>query len=313
MRRAGGALVAAALLLAAPARAGDLDLLGTWHVLVHYKDSQTNNPDFERWEDRIWALQMEGSRLRWSQYPIVVFRDDSGRFERTGRQYARIVHYWEPNAAQLADIRSGLEINPRGSKSKALRGSDAEGWASGAPIQAFSASTLTYTETWRIEDPRGLPVFTIEESLGGARAESLEGLTEYRTAAVEPGGDSLRGTYNRDGARVGTFRMMRAGAVAEVTGSKDQAAMRARLQGASVTGAEGLAEMLRDPKVQKIDVERVLLGRLQDAGEDPREWDEGVRGLAERIFAERAKGTPPEEIERMVREGEITLSDDASR
>lgn len=312
MRRAGGALAAAALLLAAPARAGDLDLLGTWYVLVHYKDSQTSNPDFERWEDRIWVFQTEGSRLRWTQYPIVVFDDDSGRFERTGRQYARVLHYWEPNPGQLAEIRGGLEINERGSKSKALRGSDGEGWASAAPIQAFSASTLTYTETWRIEHPRGLPVFTIEESLGGARAESLEGSTEYRTATVESGG-SLRGTYNRDGARVGTFRMLRAGAVSEVAGSKDQAAMRARLQGGSATGAEGLAEMLRDPKVRPVDVERVILGRLQDAGEDPREWHEGVRGLAERIFAERAKGTSPEEIERMVREGEITLSDDASR
>ncbi len=73
--------------LAAPAAAldgvGMEDLLGTWHVLVHYKDSGAGNPDARRWEDRIWVFELEGSRVKWTDYPIVVFGNSSGRFEAT--------------------------------------------------------------------------------------------------------------------------------------------------------------------------------------------------------------------------------------
>jgi hypothetical protein len=39
----------------------------------------------------------------------------------------------------------------------------------------------------------------------------MEGRTEYRTQEIQAGGDVLVGTYERDGTRHGTFRMMRAG------------------------------------------------------------------------------------------------------
>ena len=125
--------VVALLVAATPVtRAAALDLIGTWHVLVHYRDSATGYPEREHWEDRIWVFEREGSRLRWTDYPIVVFSDQTGRFEQLGTNRARrVLHFWEPNDAQLAQIYEGLEINPRGSRSKALRGSDAEGWNSG--------------------------------------------------------------------------------------------------------------------------------------------------------------------------------------
>ena len=172
--------VVALLVVASPAASAEaVDLIGTWHVLVHYKDSVTDNPERERWEDRIWVFEPEGSRLRWTDYPIVVFSDQTGRFEQLGGNRAsRALHFWEPNAGQLAQIHEGLEINPRGSKSKTLRRSDTEGWSSGSPSRGIFGHKLTYTETWRLEDPTGLPVFSIEESLGGLRAESLDGLTE---------------------------------------------------------------------------------------------------------------------------------------
>ena len=44
--------VAGALFALAPA-AGAVELEGTWHVLVHYTDDNTANPDQPRWEDRL--------------------------------------------------------------------------------------------------------------------------------------------------------------------------------------------------------------------------------------------------------------------
>lgn len=289
---------------AAPAAA--LDLTGTWYVLVHYKDTATNNPDFERWQDRVWVFEPSGSRLKWIEYPIVVFDDESGRFERTGSQYARVMHFWEPSARQQEQIRSGLSINPRGSKTKTLRGSAAEGWHSRGPIAAYSASTLTYTETWSAEDLDGLPVFRFEDSLGGGRTDTLDGVTEYRTTEVLPSGE-LRGTYNRDGTRPGTFRMMRSGAVGEVTKSQSQAEVRARALSATAgpEAAEGLADALSQPGVSEDDVRRLLKGRVLAGGGDPRAVDSELRSLSAAIMAEYHKGTSPAEIERMVRDGAL--------
>ena len=57
-------VVSAAMLPAARAEA--VDLIGTWHVLVHYKDSATDHPERERWVDRVWKFEREGSRLAWT-------------------------------------------------------------------------------------------------------------------------------------------------------------------------------------------------------------------------------------------------------
>lgn len=302
----GLALVLSLGLGVSTARAAALDLTGTWYVLVHYKDTATNNPDFERWQDRIWVFQPSGSRLKWIEYPIVVFDDESGRFERSRSQYARVMHFWEPSSRQQDQIRSGLSINPRGSKTKTLRGSAAEGWHSRGPMTAFSANTLTYTETWSVENLGGMPVFRFEESLGGGRTESLDGVTEYRVSEVLPSGE-LRGSYNRDGTRPGTFRVMRAGSVGEVKKSQNQAEVRARAMSATMgpTAAEGLAHALSQPNVTEDDVRRLLKGRVLAGGGDPRVVDSEIRSLAEAIMTEQRKGTSPAEIEQMVRDGAL--------
>ncbi len=310
MRRAicaaGLAVALAAAVGVGTASAASLDLTGTWFVLVHYKDSASNNPDFERWQDRIWVFEPAGSRLKWIEYPIVVFNDGSGRFERTSSQYARVMHFWEPNAAQRDEIESGLSINHRGSKTKSLRGSAAEGWRSRGPITAFSANTLTYTEIWSVDDLAGLPVFSFHESLGGARAETLDGQTEYRTTEIAPSGE-LRGSYNRDGTRPGSFRMIRAGAVGEVKKSRSQAEVRARAMSATggASAAEGLGNQLSQPDVSEREVREVLMGKVLAAGGDPRAVDAEIRSLAAAIMAEYRKGTPPAEIEQMVRDGAL--------
>jgi hypothetical protein len=219
IRRARPLLLAAALALPAASAGAEVALEGTWHVLVHYRDDGAHDPTQQRWEDRIWVFEPRGSRLEWSEYPIVVFKDRSGRFEALGTNRAsRIAHAWEPNQEQLAQIQSGLEINSRGKKSKTLR-HGARGWRSSDSARAASASVITYMETWIIEGSAELPIFRREDVMGSATSETLEGITEYAVEVAEPGGQVLRGTYERDGTRHGSFRMMRAGEVRGVSGS----------------------------------------------------------------------------------------------
>jgi murein DD-endopeptidase MepM/ murein hydrolase activator NlpD len=210
-------LALAALCLAghaAPVPAQGVELEGTWYVLVHYKDDHAINRDEERWEDRVWVFERDGQRLRWTEYPIVVFEDDGGRFERRqSGQYARVLHFWEPSEVQLADIRDGLKVNTRGSKTKTLRGSDAKGWSSGQRSASASASVVTYTETWSVGGLPDAPVFTRSDVMGGGRTDSLEGVTRYATSEVSESGNRLSGRFERDGSRHGTFRMMRSAGV----------------------------------------------------------------------------------------------------
>ena len=66
----------AALLVAAPAAAEDVELLGTWYVLIHYKDDNAPNPDVERWDDKVWVFAKKGRSIVWTEYPIVVFDNE---------------------------------------------------------------------------------------------------------------------------------------------------------------------------------------------------------------------------------------------
>jgi hypothetical protein len=167
-----------------------------------------------RWNDRIWVFEKTGGKLRWTEYPIVVFADEGGRFERrsTG-QYARVLGAWEPSDSQLRNIEAGLKVNNRGSKKKSLRGSDEEGWHTSSRARAASASVITYQENWSVEGLPELPVFVQADMMGSGRSETMEGVARYETTAVEEFGDVLVGSYERDGNRHGSFRMRRSGDV----------------------------------------------------------------------------------------------------
>jgi murein DD-endopeptidase MepM/ murein hydrolase activator NlpD len=251
-----------ALLLLAPAAArAEIDFVGTWHVLVHYTDDNSSHPDEMRWNDRIWVFEKKGSKLHWTEYPIVVFSDDSGRFERrsTG-QYARVIGAWEPNESQLGNIEVGLKINTRGSKKKSLRGSDEEGWRTTSRARAGSASIITYQENWSIEGLSDLPLILQEDMMGSGRSETLEGITRYETTEVEESGDVLGGRYERDGTRHGSFQMRRSGDVGmleEKSQSEIQAqGMRRGLEASQELrkqARESLEEVLRSSGVQLAD------------------------------------------------------------
>ncbi len=197
-----------------------LDLVGTWHVLVHYTDDNANNSELLRWDDRIWIFERQGSRLLWDEFPIVVFGDHSGRFERLGTNRARrITGAWEPNKKQFAQIFEGLEVNDRGRKSKKLRKAEDDGWRSQSASRSVSASVLSYVEHWSVEGTPERPLFRREDQLGSERSEDLDGVTLYTTTWVDPSGDLLSGRFERDGTRHGSFRMLRAAPVSGVKGS----------------------------------------------------------------------------------------------
>ena len=222
VRQMAGSLCFAVGLLAPLSAQAEVDLLGTWYVLIHYKDSATNNPDVDRWLDRVWSIEKKGSRLQWTEYPIVVFQNQTGRFERYRGVRSRVLSAWEPNATQRAQIKSGLEINSRGSKSKSLRGSWKKGYKSTTRMRTQSANVIGYVENWSIEDAETNPIFTFDDMMGSGRTENLEGQTRYATLEIKQGGDLLRGQYNRDDNRAGTFQLMRAGSVARVAGKSDR-------------------------------------------------------------------------------------------
>jgi hypothetical protein len=243
-----------ALAVAAPGQAVLPDMVGTWHVLVHFKDKGTVNADTERWEDRIWEFKMEGSRLVWIDYPIVVFEDQSGRFEKFDGRNSRSLHYWAPNGNQRRQIREGLAINQRGSRTKTLRGSADKGWSSAKRRGGYrSASIVTFQETWTIEERGGLPAFIRDDVMGSASTESMEGRTLYETEAIEANGDVLRGRFDRDeGMRAGTFRLMRSGE-------------------ASSVGSSG--KTLRDRDAEGVTFNSILAGQLKSLpGEHGENW-----------------------------------------
>jgi hypothetical protein len=205
-------LLAASALFAPAAVSGDSpDLAGTWHVLVHYKDDNAPHSERERWEDRVWVFEKTGSRLRWTDYPIVVFDDQSGRFDRSLGRSSRVLEFWEPSSSQLADIKDGLAVNERGMKSKTLKNSDGN-WASFSRNTAASASVISYVEHWSIDSGDTGPIFRREDVLGSERSEDLDGVTLYTTTVIGSEDGSMSGSFERDGSRHGTFKMTRSGA-----------------------------------------------------------------------------------------------------
>jgi len=208
------ALVAVFAVFGSPAvRAEAPDVLGAWHVLVHYEDAASSDAERKRWDDRAWVFEREGDRLRWTEYPIVVLDAKTGRFESDGaNRAARTLRYWQPDEVQLADIKDGLAVSERGMLTVTLRRSE-QSWVSAPERAISSASMIRYVESWRVDPAAEGPIFTREDALRSERAEDLAGLTIYTTRTVADGGRLLRGDFERDGTQRGTFTMTRAAGV----------------------------------------------------------------------------------------------------
>jgi hypothetical protein len=212
MRLGLGAAVslAVATAMAEPVGATDApqsELQGAWLVITHYRDESTANPEAMRWLDEVWVFEMKGSRLQWTKYPFVVFEDTTGRFEPLGSNpRSRVLAAWEPNEAQMAELRAGPRVISRGSKVKTLRGSDEKGWRTSSRMRVRSATTIGYQENWSVVGLPDKPVFVREEVMGSGLREQMEGRTAY---TVTEWGEVPRGRFERDGIRHGTFLMLR--------------------------------------------------------------------------------------------------------
>lgn len=221
--QAGLAALSVGLLLGGPvagppaARAGDTsELEGTWYVLIHYKNELTANPDRDRWLDLVWVFTARASRLQWTEYPIVTVADPTGRFE--GRH--RVLAAWEPNDAQWQSISAGPRVNERGSVSKKLRGSDPEGWSSSSRRRAQSFGTIGYEKAWSVEGLPDAPAFLQSDTLSGGGEIEDGGQTRYLVSQKEDG--TWRGSYERDGVRHGTFRMVRVASTRGLESEEDE-------------------------------------------------------------------------------------------
>jgi hypothetical protein len=75
---------------------------------------------------------------------------------------------------------------------------------------------ITYEETWNIDGLPSAPRFERQDSMGSGGSDDFEGRTLYEGTSIDKGGDVVRGNFDRDGKRKGTFRLARTGAVHSV-------------------------------------------------------------------------------------------------
>ncbi|MCZ6463227.1 MAG: hypothetical protein O7A09_02730 [Proteobacteria bacterium] len=187
--------------------------LGTWHVLLHYRDMSSVDPDRWRWEDRVWQFHGEGDRLVWTEYLLVNFVDNEGRFSNLGTNMAaRILGAWEPNGRQRKQIESGLDVTARAVRAKRLEWLPGEvgSWTSDRGAAALSKATSgsLYLSAWSIEGDLARPRFRQSDDLWQAGQREAVGATRYDSLAFDKGRRELRGKYERDGERFGRFRMV---------------------------------------------------------------------------------------------------------
>jgi hypothetical protein len=321
------ALAVAVALTVWPARAESdtVDLIGTWHVLIHFTDDHTHDPTQLRWDDKVWEFEAAGSRLRWSEFPIVVFRDQTGRFESRGAiRAARVLDGWEPNEKQRTEIVNGVQVGKRGSKQKTLR-KRGEDWQSANRSTAASASIVSYVELWSVSDPTGKPTFRREDVLGSAETEGLEGVTQYVTTEVLNGGSELRGLFTRDESRRGSFRMVRSGETNELKGKNKSEGQRfyekflgsgfdlaldregSALREVVAAGDERKGAVSAELRARlRAEIAAEIAARIRESGDDPDRFTREIEGLSEQIEAALIElGRSPTEIVEMLKDGRI--------
>ena len=189
---------------------GSIDILGTWFVLIHYIDPDSAHPKATRWRDLVWVFAEKGSRLEWTEYPLVIFEDQTGRFEAiAGNPRSRVLQAWKPTPEQQQTLQKGPRVNERGARRKTLRGSKDGGWQSSRRRVQTSASVMGYHETLTIEGLQGLPLFQRQDVVGNAATRTEGEFTRYQVTQILGDGRRMQGRYEKDGRLTGTFEMRR--------------------------------------------------------------------------------------------------------
>ena len=288
-------------------------------MLVHYRDLRSDAPEQVQWEDRLWVFEHEGEGLRFVEYPSVRFEDERGRFEEAGGEVQRVLGAWEPSEGQRAEIARGLEVNARSVVHERLDPT-AQGFSSRRPGGFDSARYVTFESSLEVDLRGPAPRFVWSDQLGSSAAHALEGRTLYQGERIEEGG-AIAGAYDRDGRRVGRFRMLPAGAprgVAEpappAPGERpDRAAVEARLYrelGRQLGASDALPERFEGAREARAGlrarVREELERRYRDQGNDPRALAPEIERLAaaiERLYAD--EGRTRAEIGRMLEDGRL--------
>ena len=163
--------------------------------------------------------------------------------------------------------------------------------------------------------------------MGSGGGEDAEGRTLYETTSIEAGGEVLRGSFDRDGTRKGTFRLARSGAVHSVSegGEKSRGAgkelKRAEFIGdararprRSLPGGRSEAEWREAVGSSRAKEERLALRAAIEEGlrtqvlteEDVRSHDTLLTNLAvelERLFVDEKKSLA--DLRKMMVKGEV--------
>jgi hypothetical protein len=248
----------------------------------------------------------------------VSFADEAGRFERSGGEAVRTVGAWQPSAAQRDEIAAGLRVDPRGAREKRLRPT-ATGFASSR--SAFdSARVVSFESQVELDLSGPAPRLVVSDSLGSSAAQALAGRTEYRGERVGADG-AIEGRFERDGSRLGSFRMLRTGPprglgepppppLPEPTRADVEDRLYRSL-GRQLAASDALPERFaaEDPESRerlRARVRAELDARFAAQGNDPRAHAPALERLAAaivRLYAE--EGRSREEIGRLLEDGEL--------
>jgi hypothetical protein len=248
----------------------------------------------------------------------VRFADEAGRFERRGNEALRVLGAWQPSENQLREIAAGLRVEPRGAREKRLKPT-ATGFSSAR--SAFdSARVVSFESRVELDLSGPAPRLAVIDSLGSSAAEALAGRTEYRGERVTESG-AIEGRFERDGTRVGSFRMVRTAAprgLGEPPPAPPPEPTRTDVEerlyrslGRQLAASDALPERFaaegpgsRDALRAQVRAE--LEVRFAEQGNDPRAHAPALERLAaaiERLYAE--EGRSREEIGRMLEDGRL--------
>jgi hypothetical protein len=149
----------------------------------------------------------------------------------------------------------------------------------------------------------------MEDVMGSAMTEALEGGTVYETEVVEEGGDVLRGRFARDDTRVGTFRMLRTPAVRGL-GTEEEQRERIRVKlralfGLDVLEGSTLPDNLTEEQREEVrdEITQAIVNSASAQGQQLRR--EQVQALVDRVEQLLREGYRVQEIEKMFEDGKI--------
>ncbi len=185
----------------------DLDLSGEWYLLLHYKDSKSEDKSITKFKDFAWSIRQQDTKLEVDEYPYVLFDEGTEEVRRADMRGHRP---WQPEGLVLAELMKHVDVSTRAMRSKQLEGSIATGMKSLAPEGSSAGGTVSFARNWEITWSPGRVRVSVVDSLSGGDT-LLGGMEEASVFEIEerPSPDELRGTWS-EGDKAGSLRMIRA-------------------------------------------------------------------------------------------------------